>query len=132
MKVFSAMKAIIKKNNSFLVLEHDFNGEKIYDLPGGKVEYGENPLDTLKREVKEETMLDINIIKSLGVIWFFRRSDKNQVVCNTYLCETLSDKIDISKNPTNEKIVTYRWIDFKDSDKINLEFYNIKNILKEI
>lgn len=129
MKVLAAMKAIIKKENGFLVLEHDFNGVKILDLPGGKIEYNEDPIDTLRREIKEETSLDVEIIKPLGVIWFFRKSDNNQVVCFTYLCKPLSENIDLTKNPAKEKIIDYKWVDFDDSDKLRLDFKGIEKVI---
>ena len=38
--------------------------------PGGKVEYNESPLDAVKREVKEETGLDISNVLLRGIITF--------------------------------------------------------------
>ena len=43
----------------FLVLKQDIKGQSLWDLPGGKIEYNEDPYFTLKREVKEETNLEI-------------------------------------------------------------------------
>lgn len=39
----------------------------LYELPGGAVEAGENVYDALKREVKEETNLDVKRIVNLKV-----------------------------------------------------------------
>ncbi|MFH1427991.1 MAG: NUDIX hydrolase [Patescibacteria group bacterium] len=85
-KVFTAVKAIIVNKNKFLVIKEIINNKTVWDLPGGKIEYGETPYETLKREVKEEIGLDIEIIKLAGIFWFFKVDNKKQVVCNAFLC----------------------------------------------
>jgi 8-oxo-dGTP diphosphatase len=42
-----------------------------WDLPGGFLEEGEHPLDAMRREVREETSLDIEPLQFLG-IWMDR------------------------------------------------------------
>jgi 8-oxo-dGTP diphosphatase len=110
-KVFSAVKAIILDKNKFLILKYVEKNFEIWDLPGGRIDYGESPYDTLHREVKEETNLDIEIIQHLGIWWFFRPVSKNQVICNTFLCQPKNDKVDLSKNPAkDENNVEFKWI----------------------
>jgi len=41
-----------------------------FDLPGGSLEIGENLLDGLRREFLEETGLEIEIVKNLGITDF--------------------------------------------------------------
>jgi len=110
-KIHSAMKALIKnKNNKFLVIEQKFENLRYFDLPGGRVKYGESPYDTLYREIKEETSLDTEIIKPLGVWWFFRTSG-DQVICNTFLCKPKNINVNIDLNPENdENIINYHWL----------------------
>jgi hypothetical protein len=38
-------------------------------LPGGHVEYGESPEEAAVREVREETGLDVEVLRCLG--WYF-------------------------------------------------------------
>ena len=45
-----------------------------WDLPGGFVADGEHPLDTLRRELREETGLDVEPLEFLG-IWIDRYSE---------------------------------------------------------
>ena len=112
-QVRAAVKAIItNQENKFLVIKQVIGDLVIWDLPGGKVEYGENPYDTLIREVKEETYLDIEIQNIIGLWWFFRTQlDNNQVVCTTFLCSiNNSDNVDLTKNPANENISEFKWV----------------------
>ena len=59
-KFFLATKAFITYNDKVLILREastnpDGTNEGKYDVPGGRLEPGENPTESLAREVKEET-----------------------------------------------------------------------------
>lgn len=108
--VTSAVKALIKNGDKFLVIKHDLGKNGLWDLPGGRMEYGETPYETLKREVKEEVSLDIEIGELLGIWWFFREKNDVQVICNTFLCQVPNKNIDLSGNPADENILEYRWV----------------------
>ena len=66
LKKYKSVKALTQYKNRFLLLKkEDFIGGE-YDLPGGRKNPQENDESALKREVKEETGLDIKIIKLLN------------------------------------------------------------------
>ena len=56
-------KVIIVKNNKILLLQKK-NGK--YELPGGHIEMGESAINGAKREVKEETGLDVTNLKKIA------------------------------------------------------------------
>jgi len=52
--------AIIKRNNKFLLIKKARGPyTNMFDLPGGKIEFGETPEQALVREVMEETSLQV-------------------------------------------------------------------------
>ncbi len=119
-KIFAAMKALIIEDGKILALKKNINGKSIWDIPGGRMHYGEDPEDCLKREVLEETGLQIEIAAPIGVWHFFRETDKSQVVCSTFLCSKVSGEFDTGNNPDKEeKISTCEWVtpeEFLESD----------------
>lgn len=87
---------------------------RVYFLPGGKIEPGENPVDTIKREVMEET--NINIL--LDDIEPF-------CVVKNYLRDyELKDGTLV-----NRLVITYYFTGFTSDD--NIEYFNNTKVEKE-
>ncbi len=64
----------------------------LWNLPGGGMEHGESPWDGLKREVMEETGLEVEIYKLAGV---YSKPDKNEVVFS-FICKPTGGKITLN------------------------------------
>jgi ADP-ribose pyrophosphatase YjhB (NUDIX family) len=60
-----AVGGIVENENGEILLVKTRNGGWVF--PGGQVEVGENLEDALKREIKEESGIDINVTNLIGV-----------------------------------------------------------------
>ena len=131
-QVFAAVKALIEHEGKYLAVVQKIGKESVYDLPGGGVRYDESPYETLKREVKEEVALEVEILKPLGLWWFFRKTDENQVVCPVFLCKVLGGKVDITHNPSGlERVKKAGWLSKEEMLK-NFPDESMKKILKDL
>ena len=91
---FIATDGIIKlfdEENNFkgIVLIERKNPPLGLALPGGFVEIGESVEEALKREMKEETNLDVEIIKLHGVYSKPDRDPRFHVVSVVYICKAM-------------------------------------------
>ncbi len=107
--VYAAVKALVTDGEKFLLLKQDVGGEIFWDLPGGRVQFGESPVDGLKREGREELGQELQVGRPLGVWWFFRKADGDQVVCTTYLCSVPNPEI-VLPAQEGEKISGFVWV----------------------
>ncbi len=74
-KHFTASALIIDNDKVLLVFHKKFN---VWLYPGGHVEKNENPDETLLREVKEETGLEVEIISFCWRVCVCRNSAYNK------------------------------------------------------
>ena len=110
-----AAKAFIIKDNKALLIKrrpNDVHKPAQWDIPGGRLEDGENPYDGLKREAKEEINMDIDIILPVEVQHFVR-DDGQKIALTIFLCTPLSEEITLSEEHTE-----YKWLDLeKESEQ---------------
>ena len=132
----SAGAVIFKKEEGkicYLLLHYPATSHRTsrdyWDLPKGHIEKGENPEETAKREVKEETGLeDIEIVPAFKetIKYFFRWEGKNILKFVTfYLAETKTKDVKISGEH-----IGFKWLLYKESIK-QLTFKNAKEILQK-
>ena len=83
---------LFKKDNLILIRRKNppFKGE--YALPGGFVDIGETVEDACVREAKEETNINVKIIRLIGVFSDPKRDPRGHVVSIAYLCEPKTKK----------------------------------------
>jgi len=108
---YVAIKGLIFCGSKFLIIQRSdkSRGEFHYwEFPGGRMEFGEKPEDTLKREVKEETGLEVEMIYPFSV-WTFFRESHNQTVGINFVCVATSQDVKLS----NEHI-DFKWIEKAD------------------
>lgn len=122
---------ILKKNK--VLLSKQWNG---YDFPGGGVSIGESIKEALKREIKEETGLDVSVGKVIACEnSFFKYPPTGkfvQAILMYYLCEIVGGKITTSFFDKSEKQYADKpeWIDLDDIEKI--KFHNSVDSIKII
>jgi 8-oxo-dGTP diphosphatase len=84
----------------------------IWEDLGGRIKQFEEPEEALRREVKEETGLEIEILKPLTIFHDYRgeRVPENEMLIITYWCKTHSDQVVLSEEHTD-----YQWISLKEA-----------------
>ena len=106
------------KEWSSVAIANDSNYEVRRDLPGGRLEFGEDPKIALAREIKEEVGLKVEVLKPVDV-WHLIK-DQFQLVGINYLCiwqegeVTLSDEHEAYEWLTEAELRAKKWDDIQN------------------
>lgn len=96
---------------------------KLWDFPKGEVEADEDPLETAKREAREETG-----ISELNFRWgrIFKETEPyrgGKKIARYYIAETTQSQVSLSINPELGKPEhhEYRWLSYEEIKKLSPE-----------
>ena len=112
-------QAAVIQDGKILLVEHHFfaTGERYWGLPGGRQEPGETEVETVAREVLEETGLVVKVEKVLLDEPYEGKGRYNRYL--TYLCAPLGGTARPGSEPEADtanlyEISAVRWIDLAD------------------
>ena len=102
-------------------------GRYAWSLPGGVVELGEKLVDAARREIKEETGLDVEVGECLNAVDSVTRDDQGKIqfhyVLVDFLAKPTSHKIGASSD-----VLEVKWITPNELQTMNL----YRGILKTV
>lgn len=118
--IFNEAEVLIIKENKPTAVEK-------WNFPSGRIEYGEDILYSARREVKEETGLDVKLIGTTGV-YNFISSTNNQVILFHFIGEVTGGSVNLEEDEISDS----KWIKVSDLVKIENEDLREPGVLKQI
>jgi 8-oxo-dGTP diphosphatase len=112
--IVSAAAIVVNEKNELLLIKGPRRG---WEMPGGQVEEGESLSQAAIRETKEESGIDIEIIKFCGIF-----QNVGNSICNTLflakpiggeLIQSSEESLETGYFPIDEALNKVQWKDFR-------------------
>lgn len=121
-----SVKGVLCRNNKVLVLKTASRGN--YELPGGRVDFGETIEEAFKREMKEELGFENVRMGKFINVWSFLHDREEAYYHFTILdFEIFTDESDIKISPEH---TGYNWIGENEIEAINMREGHKKSLRK--
>lgn len=137
-KLFFAQKAFIVDQQTLLMVrksQADPHQPGKWEVPGGRMQFGEEIDSHLAREVKEEVGLEVSPGEPFHIWqWRLNRKDEQgtsssaQVVAVARICTPLSLDVSSANQVADDYIDTIKWVPFDDV----LEYDLIRNMVPAV
>jgi ADP-ribose pyrophosphatase len=115
-----AVKAFIVRGNEVFLMKresNDIQAPSIWEIPGGRLELGEDPIIGLMREIREETGLYVEVIYPMSVR-HFTRDDGQIITMLIFLCKPKGGYLKLSDEHSE-----YSWIDIDNAKEKISDFF---------
>lgn len=112
MKTIEVVAAIIKDEDKILSTQRGYGEFKGgWEFPGGKIEKGESLEEALKREIKEELSIKINIEKFVDTIDY--DYERFHLTMHCYICTIQAGKLILNEHSA------FKWLTKNDLDSVD-------------
>ncbi len=118
MKTIEVVAAVIIYDKEILCMQrgenqHEYLSHK-YEFPGGKVEPGESCVDALKRELKEEMDIEVNIEEKNFFLTVQHQYPDFGIIMHSYICNVNKKEFVRKEHAdhvwlTKDKLLTLDW-----------------------
>jgi len=113
MHILSAAAVVLNEHGEILLIKGPRRG---WEMPGGQVEEGESLKEATVREVKEETGIEVEVVKFCGVF-----QNVGDSICNTlFLAKaiggietTSAESLEVGYYPVAEALEMVTWKNFR-------------------
>ena len=122
MKTIRVVAAVIKDKNKIFCTQRGYGEFKGYwEFPGGKIEENETPQEALKREIKEELTIDIEVGDLIDTVEYDYPEFHLSMDC--FYAEIISGQIELKEHDNalwleRDNLKAVRWLP-ADEDLIN-------------
>ncbi len=110
-----AQKAVITRDNKVLVIRDPREERVIWEIPGGRLNLGEEPKAGLAREIEEELGVHCTIGEVVHIAQFIQGSEQKNALMIAYLATIPADA---EINPAENEICEVRWIDEAEFEQL--------------
>ncbi len=121
-----AQKAIVSKDTKVLITRD--SRDELWELPGGRLDGGEEPIDGVQREIREELGVEVRVdeIFNLETMWHGR--DKETMVSIYYIVSLLDESAEFKVDPI--EVVEMKWVDGEELKEYEM-YPQYKKVLEE-
>ena len=132
---------LLFRNGKVLLIDEVVKGRHITKFPGGGLELGEGPIDCLVREFKEETGIDVEVVKHVYTTDFFQPSAfkaEDQIISIYYrvapIIELEDENFDVPfhQHESHEEIVGFRWVPVRELQPEDLTLPIDKHVVEHM
>jgi 8-oxo-dGTP diphosphatase len=117
---------MIRDGERYLLIKRAANPDKgLWSVPGGLVEVGERIEDAALREAMEETCLEVELVKRLGVVDKIELDDEGEVYYHFVIIQYLADMVSGEMCPMDDALEA-EWVTLDQ-----LKDYDLTNSLKD-
>ena len=112
MKKIEVVAAVIKKENMILATQRgygEFKGK--WEFPGGKIEKGEENREALKREIKEELDVEIEVGDFVTTVEY--DYPEFHLTMHTYISKIVDGEIDLKEH------MDMKWLSLDEIEKVD-------------